>query len=140
MNIRRSLHAVAAIVLSLGWNMAGADLVTADELRVLCKNAPQETIEGVLELSETDRHDLTVCQQYTLGAREMWTMQAALLQKQSPDVFDESIISAYNCTPQSVTLGQNIRVFKRWVLDNPELAHLPAAAAIMRATQDAFCK
>ena len=70
-----------------------------------------------------------------LGAGMLSRDRGLLSGTEIPAIYQNAAELAYGCSPAAITLGQRIRVFMRWVQDNP--AHEQTLAPLAFAMSNA---
>lgn len=108
----------SAIAITLTWPMSGTAIAqdggfwTAGRLLGYCQ-------------TEALGYDSGLCQGYMRGYIELL---------RDPDVSNLAGV----CIPDEATLGQSIRIFKKFGAEHPEAEHLPASIVLMAANLNAF--
>lgn len=113
---------IGASVLALALQVATP---TARGLYEAC--TPQSTQDGFQD----------ACLFYFAGYRDGWELYDALAANPGASSENEGV-RAWRCAPENVTVQQVIRVFRRWVEENPESEHVYPTLAIMVAVGETW--
>jgi Rap1a immunity proteins len=85
------------------------------------------------EITDRSLANIAVCTGYMMGLHDGISVMVAVANQSN-----KTAIKVPFCLPDSVTLGQEVRVVLKYVRANPEKAHMDTSVLAIKALEEAF--